>query len=121
MDMPVSSVDYISQWKHLTGLDIADPEFGTPASVDVLLGADFYGEILFHRHRWGPRGTPYAQRTCFGWGLARPLQSKDARPAAYTCCMPLEDDSLKKFWEIEDYNMKQPVLSLEDKSVRPTF
>ena len=34
--------------------------------------------------------------------------------------MPLEDDSLKKFWEIEDYNMK-PVLSLEEKSVVQHF
>ena len=57
----------------------------------------------------------------FGWVLAGPLQSKDVRPAAYTCCMPLEDDSLKKFWEIEDYNMKQPVLSLEEKSVVQHF
>ena len=31
MDMPVSPVDSLSQWKHLTGLDIADPDFGTPA------------------------------------------------------------------------------------------
>ena len=28
------------------GLDLADPEFGTTGLVDVLLGADHYGEIL---------------------------------------------------------------------------
>ena len=29
-DMQASPVDSTSQWKHLTGLDLADPEFGTP-------------------------------------------------------------------------------------------
>ena len=52
-DMPASPVDSISQWKHLTGLDLADPEFGTPGRVDVLLGADYYEKILLHGQRWG--------------------------------------------------------------------
>ena len=121
MDMPVSPVDSISRWKHLAGLDLADPDFGTPARVDVLLGADYYGEILLHGRRWGPRGTPYAQRTCLGWVIAGPLQSNDSQPAAYTCCMHVEEDALKKFWEIEDYNMKQPVLSQEEKKRGPTI
>ena len=85
-DTPVSPIDAISQWEHLNGLDLADPDLGTPARVDVLLGADHYGDILLHGRRWGPRGTPYAQKTCFGWVLAGPLQSKEPRPAAaYTC------------------------------------
>ena len=53
-DMPASPVNSISQWKHLTGLDLADPKFGTPGRVDVLLGADYYEEILLHSWRWGP-------------------------------------------------------------------
>ena len=110
--MPASPVDSISQWKHLQGLELADPDFGIPGRVDVLLGSDYYGEILKRGQKLGPRGTPYAQRTCFGWVLAGPLLSKDPRPAAYTCCTVIEDDDiLKKFWEIEDYNTKQPSLS----------
>ena len=58
-DMPASPVHSISQWKHLTGLDWADQEFGTPCRVYVLLGADYYGEILRYGRRWGPRGTPF--------------------------------------------------------------
>ena len=60
IDMPASPIDSISQWKHLTGLELADPEYGTPGRVDVLLGADYYGEILPRGRQWGPRGTPYA-------------------------------------------------------------
>ena len=32
-----------------------------------------------------------------------------------------DDDSLRKFWEIEDYNTKQPVLSPEERTVLQHF
>ena len=83
-DMPVNPVGSISEWKHLTGLDLADPDYGTPARVDILLGADYYSEVLLHGRRWGPRGTPYAQKTCFGWVLAGPLPAKNPGPLAHT-------------------------------------
>ena len=52
MDMQVSPVDSISQWKHLTGVDLADLEFGMPGRIDVLLGAYHYREVLLmHRGR----------------------------------------------------------------------
>ena len=121
-DMPASPVDSISQWKHLEDLDLADPDFGTPGRVDVLLGADYYGEIILRGRRTGPRGTPYALRTCLGWVLAGPLQSNNSRPTAYTCCTVTEnDDILKRFWEIEDYNMKQSALSPEEEAVVQYF
>ena len=81
--MPANPVDSISQWKHLTGLDLADPEFGTPGRVDLLLGPDFTEKYfvttgggaheahLLHRRRaldgsWPDRfnhGVPDQQRT----------------------------------------------------------
>ena len=61
-DMPVNPVGPVDKWKPLAGLDLADPDFGTPARVDIFLGADYYGEILICSRRWGPRGTPYAQK-----------------------------------------------------------
>ena len=74
-NMPANSVGPIEKRKHLKGLDLADPEFGTPSPVDMLLGADHYGEILLHVWRWGPRGTPCAQRKRFGWVLFGPLRT----------------------------------------------
>ena len=72
-DMPARPIGSIRKWKHLKGLDLADLEYGTPSRINVLIGADHYGEVLLHGRRWSPRGTPYAQRTCFGWVLAGPL------------------------------------------------
>ena len=120
-DMPISPVPSISEWSHLSGLELADPDFGTPARIDVLLGADYYGEVLTHGRRWGARGTPYAQKTCFGWVLAGPLPSTDLPPSAYTCCFAMEDNALQKFWEIEDHNMDRPVLTQEERAVVQHF
>ena len=92
-DMPANPIGSIRKWRHLKDLDLADPEYGTPSRIDVLIGADHYGEVLLHGRRWGPRGTPYAQRTCFGWVLAGPTRTKDSRPAAYICCSAIHDDS----------------------------
>ena len=72
-DMPVNLVESIDKWKHLAGLDLADPDFGTPARVDVLLGADYYGEVLLRGRRWGPRGTPYAKKNVFRVGFSRAI------------------------------------------------
>ena len=62
-DVPASPVDSISQWKHLTGLDLADLEFGMPGCIDVLLGADYYGEILIH-DRLGAHEARLRPRGC---------------------------------------------------------
>ena len=68
-DMSVNPVDSISERKHLADLDLADldladSDYGTPARVDIYLGADYYGKVLLHGSQWGLQGTPYIQRTC---------------------------------------------------------
>ena len=120
-NMPISPVSTISKWKHLFGLELADPEFGNPARVAVLLGADYYGEVLAHGRRWGLTGTPYAQKTRFGWVLAGPLPTKDSQTSAYTCCAAKENDDLRIFWEIEDHNLNRPILIQEERTVVEHF
>ena len=39
-DLPTIPVSPVTQWKHLSGLKLADPDYGTPARVDILLGGD---------------------------------------------------------------------------------
>ncbi|XP_063832754.1 uncharacterized protein LOC135081903 [Ostrinia nubilalis] len=51
----------------LTGLTLADPEYHTPNKVDILLGADVYGQILQEGLRKGIQGGVIAQSTALGW------------------------------------------------------
>lgn len=46
-------------WTHLKGLTLADPEFLTRGSIDLILGADVYNQIIDNGLK-GPEGTPIA-------------------------------------------------------------
>ena len=55
---------------HLKDLKLADPVFGRPGKIDILLGIDVYTDVLLHGRRSGPPGSPIAFETIFGWVLA---------------------------------------------------
>lgn len=57
-------------WDHIHGLELADPSHMKAGSIDILIGAEIYGEIILHGLRKGPRGTPIAQQTKLGWILS---------------------------------------------------
>ena len=61
-DLPVQPVTTSSDWKHLTGLTLADLDFGRPGRID-LLGVDIFTEALLHGRRIGLPGTPVAFET----------------------------------------------------------
>ena len=59
-----------ASWSHLSHLQLADPDFGRPGKVDILLGVDVYANVLLHGRRNGPPGSPVAFETKFDWVLA---------------------------------------------------
>ena len=69
-DLPLQPVHYESTWTHLSGLPLADPDFGSPGPIDLLLGIDVYSDVLLNGRRSGPPNTPTAFETHFGWVLA---------------------------------------------------
>ena len=66
---PTTEVPTDPTWRHLSGLHLADPKFGIPARIDILLGTDVFGRAVLHGRRVGPIGSPSAFQTCFGWVL----------------------------------------------------
>ena len=68
-DLPTIPVSPVTQWKHLLGLKLADPDYGTPARVDILLIGKVFSKAVLHGRRYGPTGAPSAFKTCFGWVL----------------------------------------------------
>ncbi|XP_043270546.1 uncharacterized protein [Venturia canescens] len=60
---------------HLQGLPLADPEFLSPGSIELILGADIYGQLIREQIKRGPQGTPIAQNTVFGWIVLGPMDS----------------------------------------------
>ena len=35
-------------WNHLKKVELADPEFGTPVKIDLVLGTDVYDKVIRH-------------------------------------------------------------------------
>ena len=69
-DLPVSPVSFDSSWSHVSDLTLADPAFGRPGRIDLLLGVDIFVSVLLHGWWTGPPGAPVVIETEFGWVLS---------------------------------------------------
>ena len=85
-ELQESPVSLRPNCKHLKGLLLADPNFGVPGRVDLLLGADVFVQTVLNGWRKGPSETPCANETCFGWVLAGASYSKE-EPSQGICCL----------------------------------
>lgn len=73
---PLTQRVYVSLYPHLQHLDFADDFDGTDA-VDVLIGADFYWDIVGEESIRGEDG-PTALNSMFGWILSGPTNTGSA-------------------------------------------
>ena len=103
-DLPVNPVTPQSSWTHISDIDLADPDFGRPGRIDLLLGVDIFVGSLFHGRRVGIPGSPSAFETKFGWVLAGSVDSQGHphQVATHHSTIIVGDDLLRKFWEIEE-------------------
>ncbi|XP_036144957.1 uncharacterized protein LOC118646365 [Monomorium pharaonis] len=63
------------EW-HLKHLALADPEFLIPRPVDILIGADAYGQIIKPNIIRHSPFMPIAQLSIFGWLVLGPVNKK---------------------------------------------
>lgn len=94
-------VGFLSEFANLS---LADPTFDIPNKIDILLGADVYGQVLMDGVIKGPYGTPTAQQTALGWILSGPIQKNSVHPRNISVnhVQFNKVDMLKQFWEIEN-------------------
>ena len=122
-DLPLHLVPLDGRWQHLWGLQLANPESGSPGNIDVLLGADVFSDVLLHGRRSGPPGSPTVIETCFGWVLAGTVDCDrpQSRIVSHHMSVLSGDDLLRKFWEVEELSSGCPTLSPEEQSVVSHF
>ena len=63
-DLPDQPVHFHSQLTQLKDLKLADPDFGRPGRIDILLGIAVYTDVLLHGRLSGPPGSPIALKPC---------------------------------------------------------
>ena len=103
-DLPTQPVHFNSKWGHLNDLHMADPSYGQPGRIDVLVGVDIYADVLLHGRRSGPPNTPVAFETKFGWVLAGKMGDLTipSTTTSHHVVTISGYDVLRKFWEIEE-------------------
>ena len=121
--LPTFPVSLNSNWKHLKGLRLADPDFGVPGYIDVLLGVDVFNHVVCQGRRMGPPGSPIALNTRFGWVLSGTVNFDSPQEQVISCFSSslTGDELLQKFWEVENCDFRSPPLTLEEQTVVDHF
>ena len=122
-DLPLQPVTFDLNWNHLSDVQLADPDFGIPSKVDLLLGVEVFATVMLNGRRLGPPDSPIAFETKFGWVLAGSTDTYKPTHHIVTHYVSLlsGDDILRKFWELEEKPMANTVLSPEEYSVVQHF
>ncbi|XP_029162050.1 uncharacterized protein LOC114933579 [Nylanderia fulva] len=108
--LPPARVEY-TQWPHIQGLELADPNFATPEKIDLILSVTVHAQILKDGIRRGNIGEPIAQETTLGWVLSGPLSNDNQKTNAMEnnsviglqCSLDSELlELLQRFWTQEE-------------------
>jgi hypothetical protein len=73
-NLPSTKID-VSSWKFPQAIALADPQFGTPQQIDVLLGAELFCELFTNNQ--------LLQETVFGWVIAGKVASSTTQTPTF--------------------------------------
>ena len=117
-DLPLQPVPFDLKWNHFCDVQLADPDFGFPGRIHLLLGVEVFAAVMLHSRRSGPPGTPVAFETKFGWVLAGGTDVYNtAHVVTHHVTLLSGDDLLRKFWEIEEKPLSESTSSPEERAV----
>lgn len=121
-DLPTHPVPLNPEWEHIKGLRLADPEFGEPGNIDVLLGVETFVDIIRHGRRKGRQSSPTAIETTFGWVLAGNTNIGGSNTvASHHVSVLTGDDLLRQFWDVEEKSVANSTLTPEERTVLHHF
>ncbi|XP_028176994.1 uncharacterized protein LOC114364858 [Ostrinia furnacalis] len=94
----------------LTGIILADPEYHTPNKIDMLLGADVYGQVLQDGFRKSIPGGVIAQATSLGWIISGTVTDLKKQSNSMVVMHSLVEDNetlKKRVWKLESEQKKR--------------
>ncbi|XP_071578665.1 uncharacterized protein [Temnothorax nylanderi] len=120
-----SRVETACQWKHITGLNLADSEPMSSDPIDVIIGADLFGMLVLDGVRKGSIHEPTAQNTTLGWIISGPIAPPPTREPSSVSVFHGDlyealDFDIRRFWEVEEIPQKAH-LSPEERQCEEHF
>ena len=102
-NLPSRFID-TSQWETVKELELADPDFNKPSSIDLLIGASHYEDIMIGNNRLKEPNCGITYRlSMFGWVvIGREQTDKTYTNDLQTFFVSSEPENLQRFWEIEE-------------------
>lgn len=118
--LPLPSAVDSQRYSHLKGLTLADGGTDSQETIDILIGSNFYWNIVTGEVRRGEDG-PVAVNSKFGWLLSDPIQSMALLQMIHSNVVitgnftsPLQCNgdtelvaALKRFWETESLGVSE--------------
>ncbi|XP_044591438.1 uncharacterized protein LOC123269639 [Cotesia glomerata] len=92
---------------HFSDLTLADPDFASPGPIDVIVGANYYGQVITGEIIRCEAPGLLAKNTIFGWIILGPVQANSTPPprahhAVSNQCDQGLQDLLSRFWLQEE-------------------
>ncbi|GFQ67374.1 uncharacterized protein TNCT_718081 [Trichonephila clavata] len=111
-DLPQFQVD-ASALNTFKNLQLADINCLQPSSIDILLGADVFGEIMLNRHLNVPGHSLTAMETIFGWVVLGQTKISCQRIISNHASYNAVEFQLDKFWQLEELSETKPFTNEE--------
>ncbi|GFR23622.1 integrase catalytic domain-containing protein [Trichonephila clavata] len=111
-DLPQFQVD-ASALNTFKNLQLADINCLQPSSIDILLGADVFGEIMLNRHLNVPGHSLTAMETIFGWIVLGKTKLSCQRIISNHASYNAVEFQLDKFWQLEELSETKPFTNEE--------
>lgn len=113
-------------------LKLADPLYFNPGHIDALIGSEFFFQLLDNGKIELGDDLLALQNTKFGWIIAGPVPQHLITNRAtnrqfssnHTCLLTQQlsiDETIKMFWELEEYKSNNTLLSKEEQCCENYF
>ncbi|XP_053698867.1 uncharacterized protein LOC128745821 [Sabethes cyaneus] len=103
VSLPTSSFN-VSEWNLPDSTFLADPGFNASGPIDIIIGAEYYLDLLTEGKMQATETGPTIQKTVFGWvvsGRAASGSTSIPRSIVNVCSTADIQEQLTKFWELE--------------------
>uniref|UniRef100_A0A8D8RLV6 Endonuclease n=1 Tax=Cacopsylla melanoneura TaxID=428564 RepID=A0A8D8RLV6_9HEMI len=89
-----------SNWDYLANYKLSDPQFNVSQHIDMIVGAEYFYDILRAESIQGPDGYPNLHNSKFGWIVTGKVPNTTV--SNFSSFHVNLDTSLKRFWELEE-------------------